>query len=59
MWLKEMIKELAIVLDYLDIHCDSQIIIHLVDQQIYSEKTKYIDVYISLKTILNLKRSRI
>ena len=44
LWLKDVIGELGIVQDWMSIHCDNQSVIHLVDHQMYHERTKYIDV---------------
>jgi len=44
LWLNGMIGELGIMQNCVTIHCDSQSVIHLVDNQIFHERTKYIDI---------------
>ena len=45
-WLKGMIGEMGIGQGCVKIHCDSQSVIHLVNHQVYHERTKHIDIHL-------------
>ena len=44
LWLNGMVEELGIVHDFVVVHYDSYNDIHIIDNQIYHERTKYINV---------------
>lgn len=44
LWLRSLVDNLSLSHELTVIHCDSQIVIHLVKNQMYHEQTKHIDV---------------
>lgn len=44
LWLTGIVRELKLSQESLELHCDSQSVIHLLKNQVYHARTKHIDV---------------
>jgi len=55
-WLKGMIGELGITQECVKIHCESQSVIHLVNHEVYHERTNQIDIHLHFVRDMNVSK---